>query len=62
MSCENIYIIEAKKIVGSVLFNTRTFYCKVALLRRLISDDGMKTHTDIIIVKWKVNYFVINSI
>ena len=41
-------IIQANKMVELVVGNNITFNWKAVLLRRRISDDRMKEHTDII--------------
>ena len=52
---------EANKIVDLVLGNNIPFYWKLLLPRIIISDDGMKEHTDTINWKWDDNDFVMNS-
>ena len=61
-SAKIITRIEAKKIVDSVLGNNRLFYQQVSLPEKIISDDRMKEHMQIINGKWEDNDFVMNSI
>ena len=52
---------DTKKIVYSVLVNYRTIYSEVVLMIRIISDDNLKEHTEIMNEKQEDNYFIMNS-
>ena len=52
---------DTKKIVDSVLVNYRTIYSEVVLMIRIISDDNLKEHTEIMNEKQEDNYFIMNS-
>ena len=53
---------DTEKRFDLVLGNYRTFDWKVSLLRRIIANDSLKYHTEIINGKWEDNYFVMNSL